>query len=1098
MKNIWIAVAGVLGLTLTSGAGAAERSADGIWTAVNETQIATRADRLIQPDQYVTMRFDLSAFNRGLAGNKGRIALPMPDGHFHLFDLADAPVMHKDLAKRYPEIRTWSGAAVDGSATWARVDHTPAGFHGMIRTPSGTVYIDPYQTSKGQAVGDEYQVYFRANYRSAAPKPFNCQVNEHKPVDASPLPGAMRTPVGSVLRTYRTAVATTGEYTSFHGGTVAAGLAAVVTAINRVSGIYESEIAVRFELIANNDSLIFTNSATDGYTNNNGFTMLSENQAKLDSLIGAANYDLGHVFSTGGGGVAGLGVVCRNGNKARGVTGLPSPIGDPFYVDYVAHELGHQFGANHSFNGTNGSCGANRNGGTAYEPGSGSTIMSYSGICGSHNLQNLSGAYFHTISFDEMVTYTNFGSGNACDAATSTGNNPPVVDAGPAYVVPTGTPIQLSGSATDPDGDPLVYRWEQFDLGPAGGPNTPSGNAPIFRSFPATSDSTRSLPKLVNILGDFQTIGELLPTYSRTLTFRLTALDNQPGGGGVDYDTVSHTAFDTGSVFEVSSQNSFESWMGGSTQTVTWNVANTNVFPISCSEVDIVLSSNGGTSFDFMLADNTPNDGSETVLVPEAPSNNGRVKVECSDNIFFDINNANIELLPAPAPDFLLMPEPLALDVCAPDNAVYSIDVPAVGGFSGNVTLGVSGEPVGTSTVFAPNPVAANGTTSLTVGNTSGAASGIYTLELSGTGTPGTRTAQVGMNFAAQTAAAPLLETPADGQVAVILNPTLTWSPAADAASYLVEVSTDIGFANVIESAEVTATSYTLVSSLDESSIYYWRVLAQNACGATASAMFSFNTVAPAGTYCSSPAVSIPDDNPTGVTDTLTIGASGSVIDMNVSMNITHSYIGNLKAILTNDSTGTSVEFMTSPGDGFLSGGCPLANIDGTLDDEATTDVAFACDSPPSAALMGDYIPSNPLNPFDGENFTGDWTITLIDTLAGNVGTLGQWCVQIVAGPPVGSDVDEDGVDDSVDNCTLIPNAAQIDTNGDGYGNACDPDLDNNGIVNFTDVSLWAPLFNTVTSGDADFNGDGVANFGDFAIFSDYFLEPPGPSALAP
>ena len=472
-------------------------------------------------------------------------------------------------------------------------------------------------------------------------------------------------------------------------------MAEITTAINRVAGIYQREVAVTFQLIANNEDIIYTNGITDPYDNNNGSAMLGQNQANLDNpaIIGSANYDVGHVFSTGGGGVAWLGVPCVAGQKARGVTGLGSPVGDPFYVDYVAHEIGHQFAANHTFNGNSGSCaGSQWNDSTAYEPGSATTIMGYAGICSPQNIQNNSDDYFHGISFDEIVAYTTTGQGNSCAAVSSTGNTPPTVEAGSPYSIPLNTPFTLTGSATDPDGTAsLTYNWEEFDLGPTGAPNSPSGNAPIFRSFSPTTSPSRTFPQISDIVNNTQTLGELLPSYARAMNFRLTVRDNQAMGGGVANDNTTVTAVAGTGPFLVTAPNTAVTWTGNTNENVTWNVAGTNLAPISCANVNISLSTDGGFTYPTSLAMNTANDGSASVLVPNISTSNARVRVACAGNIFFDISNANFNIQLGAAGDPSLTVDK-SVDptgsVTAGDTLTYSIDVNNVGtGVAANTTV---------------------------------------------------------------------------------------------------------------------------------------------------------------------------------------------------------------------------------------------------------------------------------------------------------------------------------------------------------------------------------------------------------------------------
>ncbi len=458
-----------------------------VWKDIPKESIEQNGERLYTPERFRSLRVDFDLIKLQLLmapmentpdaeSRSSIIEVPMPDGTSQAFQIFESPVMHPDLGSQYPQIRTFSGKSTRDPLTIARFDFTEWGFHSMIISPAGWSFIEPY--SQGNV--NDYISYFKKD-SNKGPR-FECEFSddgfEYRPL----LPGAsgLQRTSGSQLKTYRLALACTGEYAAFHGGTVSGALSAMVTSVNRVDGVYELEVAVHLVLIANTNLLIYTNAATDPYTNTSGSTMLSENQSTVDGIIGTANYDIGHVFSTGGGGVAYLGCVCSASNKAGGVTGQSAPIGDNFDIDYVAHEMGHQFGGAHTFNSVTGKCSGNRASTASYEPGSGTTIMAYAGICGADDIQPHSDAIFHSKSYDQIQTFITTGGGNSCDVLTSTGNTAPVVNAGANYTIPYLTPFILTGSATDANGDPLTYLWEEYDLGPSGSSEFSFGKCPDF------------------------------------------------------------------------------------------------------------------------------------------------------------------------------------------------------------------------------------------------------------------------------------------------------------------------------------------------------------------------------------------------------------------------------------------------------------------------------------------------------------------------------------------------------------------------------------------------------------------------------------------
>ena len=565
--------------------------------------------------------------------------LPMPDGTTQRFSVWRVQVMAPQLAVRYPAIRSYVARAIDRPETVARLDDSPHGFFAMIRGRDGVIMLQPVTPGEGPRY-----ISFRRDAFGRVSDPFRCLLDGAASARAAA--PAARTTTGANVRTYRLALAATGEYTQFFGGTRADGMAAIVQAVNRINGIYLDEFAVQFQLVNNNDALVYTNPDSDPYTNGDGQAMASQNQTTIDEVIGDAGYDIGHVFGTAGGGTSITGSVCLSHAKANGVTGTSQPTGDPFWVDYVAHEMGHQIGAAHSFNTTSGACGGYRNATEAAEPGSGSTIMAYAGICAPSDLQPHSDPYFHAVSL-APIAQTLASTGAMCGTVLSTTNHAPVVDPVPTYTIPAQSPFALTGSATDADGDPMTYAWEEMDLGTASPPETDDGSRPLFRSFAPALSPTRLVPELARILAHDLTVGipaggeisgETRVTTTRDLHFRLTVRDNHPGGGATaSTDAVVHVDSGAGP-FLVIAPAAGTQWPANTRQTVAWNVANTSAPPVSCANVDVLYSADGGQTFAATLASAAPNSGSATVTVPNLPTATARVEVRCSDNIFFDIS----------------------------------------------------------------------------------------------------------------------------------------------------------------------------------------------------------------------------------------------------------------------------------------------------------------------------------------------------------------------------------------------------------------------------------------------------------------------------
>ena len=919
--------------------------------------------------------------NDNLSGFIAAIRIPLEDGTMHEFLSKENNTMARELAAEFTEIKAFDGIGSSNgeNANW---DITPHGFHAMIHIPGkGTTFIDPI--IKGNT--EYYIVYNRKDFTSE--KVMECGLIDDPGTQTSNI---VKSFGNCDKRTYRLALAATGEYTTFHGGTVPLALAAQVTTMNRVNQVFGRDLAIQMTIIANNNLIIYTNSGTDPYTNNNGATMLNQNQTTCTSVIGSANYDIGHVFSTGGGGIAQLQSPCNASGKARGVTGSSAPIGDPFDIDYVAHEMGHQFGANHTFNNnSSGSCSGNANTGTSYEPGSGATIMAYAGICtATFNVQNNSDDYFHTISMQEMGAFiTNAGSGGSCPVITPLSNISPSVTPVNTVSVPQGTPFFLTANATDPDpGDVLTYCWEEMDAGIS--TTTPTATQTTkanFRSFDPTTNPTRYFPNLASLATNGPFTWEVLPTVSRTMNFRVTVRDNAVGGGCNDEANTTVSVIASAGPFNVTYPNNTGiTWVGATTQTVTWTVAGTTAAPISCANVDILLSTDGGLTYPTVLVSNTPNDGSQLINVPNLPSTTCRVMVVCNGGNFFDVSNNNFTITAA-TNDYTLNTTPTTISICQGSNAVYTVNTGSIGGYSSNITLSITGVPAGATSNFSVNPVVPGNSSTLTISNTAGVTPGSYNLTVTANSASGVKTNNLTLIVSSGTPGTVTLSAPANGATGVAIPANFTWSTAAGSGvTYDIQIATDPGISSIVDQATGLSTTSFSSGLLSNSTTYYWRVRSVTGCGTSAwSTIFSFTTGTCSTTVSPNVPVAISGSGTPTITSTINIPSSIIIADVNLADIIgTHTYVSDLTVTLTSPSATTVT---------LWSGICGT-NDDFNLNfDDAAAAGAIPC--PPTGG--GTFQPVNALSVFNGEDAQGIWTLTIADGFNIDGGSLNNWAIEI-------------------------------------------------------------------------------------------------------
>jgi subtilisin-like proprotein convertase family protein len=921
------------------------------------------------------------------------VYLPNTDGKMLRFQVIEKSNFSPVLAAKFPDIKSYRGFSLDQPAVRMYFSNSPLGLEATIIDSVLNIRTTIRKISKAD---NRYIAYTKLDVNRSK-EPFSCSTPEPLTAGLKPkvrvnLAGEMssltRWSDESALTKYRLAVAVNGQYTSYHGGTKAAALSAINTTLTRLNFIFETDIGIKLELVDNNDEIIYTDSNTDPFEDTIDSNTNGPLQTTIDSVIGSANYDIGHLFSgTGGGGNAGaIGAVCNVASKGSGWSASGQPRGNSF-ANLVAHEMGHQIGANHTFSFSSEGTGVN------VEPASGSTIMGYAGT-GQDDMAFYADDYYHNVSIVQSLAYLK---SQSCHVNTIIDNNVPTVDPVSDYTIPVGTPFVLTGSASDADAaDTLTYTWEQKDDGlvPSstfGPTNTQGAN---FRSLLPSQVPVRYFPLLSSVISGELTLDEpyigspweTLSTVPREFNFAFTARDNSSGGGGVAYTDMKVTVVDNDGddtivgAFSVTSQGLANVYIAESPRMINWNVAGTDQAPISVSNVDITMSTDSGLTYPYSLAENTVNDGSHEITMPDVVTSTARIRVAAVGNIFYAINTQDFGIT---RDDIVLTVNQLDYSVCQNNSVVSPVIYETATKYTDVALFSAENGPSGLSVAFNPTSATTTNTSvEVTFSAAGDLAAGTYPVDVVATSPERTQRVTYNIKNFSPDFEILNLSAPVNGSTIGRLNTTLQWEAQSNADNYVLEIASDQDFNDILLTRTVSTNS-SVVKGLAGETVYYWRVAPSNFCGSgTAGAAYSFITPDQIGAVDLPKAIA--DVADTRVTSVLTVAENLRITDVNVYLGISHTWPQDLTVTLTSPA-GVSVDLLTEPCGGD-------DDIDVVFDDEGSELVCSV--NPPSVSGIIRPQDGN-LSIFNEQSSQGDWTLTLLDSYDADGGSIDYLALEI-------------------------------------------------------------------------------------------------------